>query len=471
MAGMSSVGPGAPRRWPIAAAAVAVALASACGASEAGSSGGRGGDASTACTGEGCPAKNAEGCDVITPTSTFRFSATANSGWFTAAYGTGVEPELGKGWQGLSIKLPPRKGPFAPGRVDLAAEPDTTGDCRHCVYVSYEGSGDHFLLAIATKGTLEIEEVDTDRGVLKGVLRDVTFRHLKEVALHSFAGLHEDSRCIYVAEAPVDTRPVPGKACLEAGDCPNAKLQACDPKTRTCADVACTEDSPTCPGDGVCQIQDPFYGVGACYARCAPFTSGACPEGQDCVPVDYVGETGVCKAQGPEAPEPISKPKTGRSCEPRQIATGCGPGHVCATHAIYWHYDHCYRQCDYFADAPGCPSGRCWLKLHTKKEVETTYLCGRGDCHFGGLCAETDDTTGFETPCKSDAEVGDGCRGDDQRSGTCVKDTDGSVVCRRFCRLGGTDCPNGQQCEPVVLAAGTKDERSFEPVGLGACRK
>ncbi|MCU0654496.1 MAG: hypothetical protein MUF64_04155 [Polyangiaceae bacterium] len=409
------------------------------------------------------------GCEALQVAS-FRFSATANSGWFTASYSAGVEPSLGEGWQALGIKLKEKGGDLLPGVVDLSREPQDTGKCRHCVFVSYEGSGDHFQLALANRGVLEIEEVDTDRGILKGTLRGVTFQHLDEVALHSFQGVHQDQRCFQLGEAAVDTRPVPGQPCLASSDCPNAQLQVCDPASRRCVEVSCSPGETSCPAEGVCQTQDPFFKTGACYTRCAPFTSGACPEGQDCIPVDYVGKTGICKAQGPDTPEPVTRPDTGRSCEPRQIATGCGPGHVCATHAVYWHYDHCFRQCDYFGKDPGCPVGRCWLKLHTSKEIETTYLCGQGDCHFGGLCSELDDDldgSAFGAPC--DGEVGSSCGGDAQRTGICVRGSDGEVTCQRFCRLEGTDCPDGLACNPVILSPGTDEERSFESLGLGAC--
>jgi len=404
-------------------------------------------------------------CVEITASS-FRFAATADSGWFTAAYGAGIEPELGEGWQALGIKLRARDGvDQGPGFHDLAQEPPSSDECSHCVYVTYAGSGDHFQLDQAIEGSIEIEAVDLDRGQLQATLRDVTFRHLQEVALHSFQGWHEDAHCVHLEEAVVDTRAIDGAPCLQAGDCPNAVLQACDPGTAECKAAACSRDDMACEGDGVCQIQDPFFGVGACYERCVPFTSGACGDGRDCIPIDYVGEVGVCKLEGPEAPEPTTIFDTGRTCEPRQIATGCGPDHVCATEAVYWHYDHCYRQCDYFADDPGCEVGGCWLGLHDAKDIETTYLCGVGDCHFGGLCVQAEDDIALGEPCE---EEGWTCRGEDARLGRCMPDADGALRCARFCRLEASDCAAGQSCEPVVVAPGSDEERVIE--GLGYCR-
>lgn len=403
-----------------------------------------------------------EGCEVITPVGTWRYSGVANSGWFTPAYGTSFEPSIGDGWQSLNMKI--KDGP---GTYDLSAGPINTGDCTHCVYVSYAGSGDHFQLDFAISGTLELEEADLGTGQIRGKLKDVTFRHLEEVGLHSFDGFHDDGHCTYVSESAFSTYAEPGESCLEAGDCPNAELQVCDPRTAQCVEAQCTEEAQACGVDDVCAIQDPFFGVGACFASCVPFTAQACPDGQDCVPVDYVGERGVCKKQGPEAPEPKTKPSTGRSCEPWQIATGCGPGHVCATHAVYWHYDHCYKQCDYFGADPGCDVGRCWLKFHTKKEIEVAYLCGAGDCHFGGICAETDNQVGFGMPCESGQEEGAGCYGSAVRSGQCVPDSSGGLVCKRICRLAHDDCDAGETCEPLVVK-GDNEDRAID--GVGTCR-
>jgi hypothetical protein len=407
-------------------------------------------------------------CEMVTP-QTFRFSATADSGWFTEAYSSAITPDVANGWQGLAIKLKSRSGPFAPGTFDLSKEAADTDMCKHCVYVTYDGSGDNFQLAIASGGTLEIREVDVSTGKLDATLRGVTFRHLNQVALHAFKTPANDQRCFYIEEATVDTRASTGRTCLEAGDCANAKLEVCDPLSRTCVPAACSANEATCSGGGICQIQDPFFGTGACYQRCAPFGPTQCLAGQDCVPVDYVGKEGVCKQQGPEAPKPISTPEPGRSCTPHQVATGCAAGDVCTTHAVYWHYDHCYRQCDYFASSPGCASGRCWLKLHTKKEIEVTYLCGSGDCHFGGICAETDNAVALDASCDANANPGDDCFGDEQRSGVCMPGTDG-LRCRRFCRVGASDCNSSLRCEPMVLGTGNAT-RSFTKQGLGYCTK
>jgi hypothetical protein len=406
-----------------------------------------------------------DGCQVV-EVSSFRFAAGASSGWFSAAWGAGIEPTLGEGWQGLGIKVKPTA--VRTGRYDLSKEPIDTGRCERCVYVTWAGSGDHFQLALATAGTLVVDEIDDDRGILVGSLEGVTFRHASEVSLHSFVGLVEGGRCLRARAAKIDTRPDPTRTCLQAGDCANALQEICDPKTGRCAPAGCSAKAPSCEGTGVCQIQDPEFGTGACYARCTPFASGGCPTGQDCVPVDYVGRVGVCKRQGPERPEPSTTLKPGASCTPRQIATGCGPGHVCATDAVYWHYDHCYAQCDYFAAEPGCAKGRCYLYPHSKEEIETSWLCGRGDCHFGGFCVEPEDTIGLDRPCPSDWDPDSLCGGDGRRSGICAKGASGTF-CRRFCRTSGSDCAAPLRCRPFVLSAGSAQARSFAAEGLGVC--
>lgn len=407
--------------------------------------------------------KTADGC-VIATGGSFRYSAGANSGWFTASWGTALEPSLGEGWQALQIKLTERGAEAKPGTYDLSKEGLSTGECDHCVYVAYQGSGDHFQLDLATSGTLVIEEIDMDRGILRGSLSDVRFQHLVETGLHHFEGLADDNHCVSLAAAAIDTRPVPGGQCFSAEDCPNAKLQVCDPKSGQCADVACTADAPTCPGTDVCVIQDVQQGTGACFQSCTPFSSGSCPSGQDCVVNDYVGAQGICKRQGPESPAPETVLKPDRTCEPRQIATGCGPGHVCTTDAVYWHYDHCYEQCDYFAETPSCAGGRCYMFPHSTTELSETWLCGVGDCHFGGFCVEAEDDIGFGQPC---AEGQDYCRGDDLRSGMCLPDSGGAIGCRRLCRLAGNDCDAGETCQQVQIPAENEEPRVI--AGLGYC--
>jgi hypothetical protein len=410
----------------------------------------------------GAVATTPDGC-VIATAGSFRYEAGANSGWFTAAWGAAIEPSLGEGWQVLQIKLTERDGEAKPGTYDLSKEGLSTGACSRCVYVAYQGSGDHFQVDLATSGTLVIDEVDMDTGILRGSLSNVRFQHVVETSLHHFEGLAPDRHCVSLASASIDTRPIAGSACLSAGDCPNAKLQVCDPRTAQCADVACTANNPSCPGTDICQIQDVQQGTGACYQRCTPFASGSCPSGQDCVVNDYIGVEGICKRQGPESPEPATELMPGRSCEPRQIATGCGPGHVCATDAVYWHYDHCYEQCDYFADSPACNGGRCYLFLHSKGDLSETWMCGVGDCHFGGFCVEPEDDVDFGAPC----EEGWYCRGDASRSGICLRSSSGDVACRRLCRLAGSDCADGETCRQVTVPEGDDDPRVIP--GLGYC--
>lgn len=425
----------------------------------------------TAGCGSEAPAPTPEDCIAITASSTGRYSATANSGWFTAAWGLNIEPQLEKDrWQGLGIKLEQRNGvQLTEGTFDLAEGPKATKECSHCVYVAYDGSGDNFQLDFAHSGTLVIEELDRERGILVARLEKVLLRHLNQRALHVFEGLSDDRHCLYLDEARIDTRPASGQECLSADDCPNAQLQVCDPKTSQCADVQCSEGDLDCGPDAVCQIQDPFFDTGACFDACAPFSSGACQAGQDCVPTDYIGNEGICKFQGPGSPEPRTETGPGRDCEAHQVATGCSSGHVCATHSVYWHYDHCYRQCDYFGEDSGCDTGQCWLKLHNQKEVDTTYLCGRGDCHFGGFCRETEGSLSLDQPCDADKSAGHSCIADEQRHGVCQPEESGALICRRYCRIGEADCAAGQRCEQVVVEAGDRQkERSID--GLGICR-
>jgi hypothetical protein len=402
-------------------------------------------------------ATNANGCVEARVESIFRLQAGASSGWFTASYNAAIAPQLAEGWQSLSMKL--RR--TTTGTFDLSREPADTDECQRCVYVAYAGSGDHFQLDIATAGTLELEEYDEDRGVARGALRDVTLRHIEERSLHSFRGFASDHHCVHIAEARFDTRPTTSAPCERQSDCPNNQLQSCDPSTLTCVPTQCSRERPTCADDRTCVEQHPLFGVGACYERCTPFTSGACSGGRDCVPVDYVGQQGVCRSPSRNAPAPYA------SCTPGHVTTGCGPGHVCATDSINWHADVCYPQCDFFAEDPGC-RGRCWIMGHSRSEVETSWLCGYGDCHMGGLCQREWDNAGvrYGQPCPAD-NAGWACEGSDKRLGVCVASGGERPVCRQHCRLDRSgECPSGLACRQYVVAPGQPDERAIPGVGV-----
>lgn len=403
------------------------------------------------------------GCVSVTARA-FRYEARASSGSSTPAWVAGIEPSLGEGWQVLLIRLTERDGEARPGTYDLSKEPASTRACSRCVYVAYQGSGDQFQVDLATSGTLVIDEVDLERGILRGSLRDVGLEHVAETAAGDFAGLAEDGHCTSISFATIDTRPIAGAACLSAKDCPNGKLQVCDPKTAQCADVACTASDPTCPGTEVCQIQDAQQGTGACYSSCTPFASGSCPSGQECVVSDYIGAVGLCKRQGPGSPTPKIEIEPGSSCDPQHIATGCGAGHVCATDAVSWESEHCYRQCDYFAESPGCDGGRCYMFLHSNSELRDDSLCGSGECHLGALCLERDDQIAFGEPCGHEYGY---CRGGDVRSGLCLAASDGALACRPLCRLDGDDCPGGETCRQVSVPDEEGSPRTIP--GLGYC--
>jgi hypothetical protein len=409
------------------------------------------------CAAGRCVPASANGCIEVTPSSIIRFQSGANSGWFSATYNGGVAPTLGDGWQSLAMKL----RQTSTGTFDLSREPQNTDDCQRCAYVTYAGSGDHFQLDIAVSGTLVLEEYDEDRGVARGVLRDVTFRHLQEVALHSFRGFAPDNHCVHLAEVRFDTRPTTSAPCDRQSDCPNNQLQSCDPASLTCVATQCTTQSPTCASGRACVNQHPLFGVGACYESCVPFTSGACGGGRDCVPIDYVGQRGVCRSPAPNPPAPYAM------CTPGHGTTGCGPGHVCATDAIYWHADVCYPQCDFFAANPGC-AGRCWLMGHTQSEVETAWLCGYGDCHMGGMCQREWDNAGvrYGQPCPADNQYW-ACEGSDRRLGVCLPSGGGRPICRQHCRLGARgECPSGLSCQQYVIARGRPEQRAIPGVGV-----
>jgi hypothetical protein len=451
--------------------ALAGVIVSACG-DEAGTGGSGGGadpscdppcPAGQACSAGQCLPANEDGCIELTDVTAFRFDAGADSGWFTAAYGAGFEPQLAEGWQVLQMKL----NDGAIGSFDLSQEPLDTGACERCVFVAYGGSGDHFQLDLATSGTLVIDEIDEATGQARGRLVDVTMRHVEEVALHSFQG-PASSHCVHVAEIAFDTRAIDGGACLSQGDCPNGMLQGCDPRTKTCVAAPCTRDAPTCPGTDACIVQHALFGAGACYQTCEPFTTGSCPAAQDCIPTDYLGDVGVCRHQGPDAPDPVTDLGPERTCDPYHVATGCGPGHVCTNDAPYWHYNNCVAQCDYFSESPGCAGDgvKCAVIFHSQADIDTTWLCGAGDCHYGGICISGSEEGAFGEPCAEGYDEGWDCAGDATHLGRCVSDDDGALRCRRPCRLGGDECGGGETCTQLLIGDPEDDPRVIAGVGL-----
>jgi hypothetical protein len=111
---------------------------------------------------------------------------------------------------------------------------------------------------------------------------------------------------------------------------------------------------------------------------------------------------------------------------------------------------------------------KCAVIFHSQADVETTWLCGAGDCHYGGICITGSEEGLFREPCGEGYEEGWDCAGDASHLGRCVADDDGTLRCRRPCRLGGDECSNGETCTQLVI--GDPDDDPRVVAGVGLCR-
>ena len=198
--------------------------------------------------------------------------------------------------------------------------------------------------------------------------------------------------------------------CSSADDCLTNRV--CDPATRTCVPYQCGgPDELSCAANQACVGQSEGATVGACYAGCTPFAA-ACSNGGECVPVLLDNAAGACVGRGTAA--------EGQACTQTSLSTGCAAGSLCVQ-------NRCVRQCDTFAESPGCDSPQ--------------------SCTGLSLCAEVNgDAAAVGQDCTAPSEQGTYC-GEDGGSwrGLC-RPTGADLVCSKMCRTTGTDCATGEQC-------------------------
>lgn len=398
------------------------------------------------------PALDPASCVEVAPTGPLRFGGAGT--FWGEDLAAGIDVDLGGGgYHRLSIRF---RGATEPGTHALTAgENAAFSTCRHCVMLMENVWGDNVnTLHFQASGTIELEAVDDARGEYRGVVRDVMMIPVEPTGLHRWGGFSDTERCVYLREARFDTFAGVGEPCVSTRECRNHATQVCDPQAGECIESACDPGEGTgCDDASVCVEQSDDYGTGACFPRCAPFTSGACGPGFECASIDYAGEEGVCRRVGEAA--------RGEPCEASTSSTGCVEGSVCQTWSPFWGRPDCYEMCDYFAAEPGCTDGRrCWMKLYRDKDF--ALYCGRGHCHVGGTCRLDDgrqaDPAAIGEPCEGDR--GTPCA-DDGRAARGFCHDDG--ICRRVCRLGASDCDVGACTQLTIANGGTEVE------GVGVC--
>ena len=400
--------------------------ASAGGAGGTGGAGGEGGQAGAG----GCPTLEVSLTQIYRYTDA-SFSVEARvAPEVEGAYRTAAVIELYDGWG------PPGLPPLAIGSFDLAAAPDDAyGSCQHCVtLITPDSSEIPTRTFFQTGGTFELTKLDPyDRTIAAGKASDVT---LSEVTMKE-DGTWEavpDGGCFVIPSWSFDTTPVNGIPCEKAEDCGNTARQVCSPDTNTCSDYEClfTYDI-VCPEGEVCVAQAPGeISIGACYAACTPFTSGACPADQECVPIDPVQKYGVCRPSGGGAPA--------EACSEPDVSTGCQAGNVCAGVPA-----SCEKICSYLTPDPGCPDGRL--------------------CSLSNVCLppESGDPAGIGDACQPTWVPYRGCGADGEAfRGLCLALYPEETVehCQRLCRTASSDCPSGEYCASI-----------FSNVDVGICWK
>jgi hypothetical protein len=159
--------------------------------------------------------------------------------------------------------------------------------------------------------------------------------------------------------------------------------------------------------------------VGACYDRCTPF-GAACSGGRECVIGKFDGTEGYCK--------PAGATPSGLACSPSSVTTNCATGNVCIPDP---QQRVCREQCDFWGGAHDCSSLACTPP---------------------GVCTgEVPDPSAVDQACGNAAVPGALCGTVGKKVlGWCVGQQ-GATTCRKWCRMKGSDCAQGQKCQATTV--------------------
>lgn len=153
------------------------------------------------------------------------YTGLSNTGDVSYEDGIGIRLRTGYGYLD---DIPPYEQ--VPGTFDLgeAVENDYR-TCRHCVFALVDVSGDHIQrLFLAQSGELVLTSIDIDTGEAVGYVQDVVLAEIEATGYYAWGGPISGGECRSIPRLDFDTRAIPGSACTDVEDCPNAELLRCE---------------------------------------------------------------------------------------------------------------------------------------------------------------------------------------------------------------------------------------------------
>jgi hypothetical protein len=319
----------------------------------------------------------------------------------------------------------------APGTFNLATAPDDNYQtCNHCVLAVVDPNATAPKVYYQQSGTMTLTQVTSPpTEQMAGSLLNVK---LIEVTIDSTTFLSTpvpNGGCLLIQSANFNTVATP-TSCQQAEQCGDTTVNVCDPKTATCKPSNCDANTACATATDFCGAQVANATVGACYSACTPLGTNTCGATGQCVTYDFSMTQGVCYRLGTGAANAACNPASAAT----DISTGCVANYVCMTEGGT---DICRQNCNFWSANPTCT--------------------GTGTrCAIGGTCyGVAGDAAAINVACTSPGGTECGLQGNAWR-GMCADMTfdGGSGVCRKYCRIGGTDCAGltGLTCQAVFTA-------------------
>lgn len=290
----------------------------------------------------------------------------------------------------------------------------------------------------AAEGTVRFDELtqplsDEMRGRLDAVrLFELSTARVADAGVNAPAAFEraDGGRCVSLVSTAFNTVGGMGASCVDAVDCGDPTIRACDPNLGQCINRTCSLTGDAGPGL-VCGSQR--GGGAAVYTRCNPLTGDPCRADQTCSKSQGTTE-GVCVFAG-------SLTRFEACPAPTDTTDPCGAGVQCAF--VTSSMRACTIACDAWSSSgPACAIGeRCTGQVCGQPTLLLDPSTLGQRCVLGNtskLCA--DDGSKYAGVCHTlvDAGFNAGFRGR----------ADGIVIereCRRSCLLN-THCGDGGSC-------------------------